>query len=230
MKKIITAMIVLLAVLSLAACGSANTAPAESASSENAGQTEGPAENAPEQAENAGDFGELKTMGDVLGLESESNGASWNENYYVYVLDYKGKPLRITAEITPEIYEKIEDALFNTDDPDESDKKLLEALGDVPVTQIEDLSLNIPTQEEMDKLIGMTGQQILDDGYVNWSCWQEDGAVYCDMSKDDYQYVMTMEGDFDPDNFDGETAYLEMTVAAVSYNGVSTDAAVLPGE
>ena len=78
---------------------------------------------------------------------------------------------------------------------DDSDEKLLEIVGSLPLESVEDLTLNIPDQAELDKLIGKTGQELLDEGYEIWGYYSDGEELYFNLEKGDYAYLATFNED-----------------------------------
>lgn len=166
MKKALLLLAALMLLFALAACG--GTEPAE------------PAEP-----------GELATLADALSVESDLSQLSMGPEHFVYVFDYNGTPTRVVANMTEELYEAASDVFMN----DDSDEKLLEIVGSLPLESVEDLTLNIPDQAELDKLIGKTGQELLDEGYEIWGYYSDGEELYFNLEKGDYAYLATFNED-----------------------------------
>ena len=163
--------------------------------------------------------GELNTMGDALAVESEFHHASWDDEHYVYVFDNNGTPTRVVADITAELSQQIDDALFNDGGGDE---KVREILSPLALTSVEDLSTGIPSQDEMDQLVGKTGQELLDDGYEVWGTSFDGESVSFTLAKGLYSYDVVFEGDLSKiDEDDVEASLPDLTVTGVTYAGLS---------
>ena len=159
------------------------------------------------------------TLGDALRMESEIRSSAWTDTRYVYVFCDDGKPMRVYADITPEISDSI-DGLFNLED--DYEQELISRVGDVPVTRTDDLSVGIPTQEELDALVGLKGQDLLDRGYESWGCEIGDTQTVFFLVDGLYQYRVTFEEPVEPtDDFDEEAALAPLTVASVEFDTVS---------
>lgn len=149
-KTIVAALALSLCILPLAACGqrtdtSADTAPATS-----------------EANASASDFSSLKTLGDVLAIESELEASAWDEKHYIRAFVLDGAPVRVIADITAEQCDQINDLDFL----DESyADKVHEIVSSAPISSIEDLSAELLTPEEQDALAGKTGQDLIDAGF-----------------------------------------------------------------
>ena len=58
------------------------------------------------------DISSLKTLGDVLAIESELEATAWDENHYICALVLDGTPMRVVADITDEQCDQINDLDF----------------------------------------------------------------------------------------------------------------------
>ena len=166
--------------------------------------------------------GELKTMGDAMAVETGSTSAAWDAAHYVYVFDNNGTTTRVVCDLTEELSEQIDDALFNDGGGEDAVRELLASL---PLVSVEDLSGGIPDQETMDQLVGRTGQDLLDDGYEIWGSSFNGEDVSFTLVKGLYQYEVTFEADpaqLDSDDLEGVMPGL--TVTSVTYAGVSDHA------
>ena len=181
-------------------------------------------------APQAPDVGSLSTLGDALAVDTEYYHSTWDEEHYVYVFDYNGAPTRVVADLTEELSQQIDDSLFSEGGGGED--AVRELLSPLPLTQIEDLSLGIPDQAELDKLVGKTGQELLDDGYEIWGSSIDGPHASYTLAKGLFQYEVTFEDDPSlEDAEDTDAAMAGLTVAAVAYDGVSdysTDLSLTP--
>ena len=108
------------------------------------------------------DISSLKTLGDVLAIESELEATAWDENHYICALVLDGTPMRVVADITDEQCDQINDLDFL----DESyADKVLEIVGSAPISSVEDLSAELLTPEEQEALKGKTGQDLINAGF-----------------------------------------------------------------
>ena len=127
----------------------------------------------------------FKTLSDVLTMEKEQYSYSMSEELYVIAFEANGAYYRVEAEITPEIVEAA-DAIDFFDE--ERDQKLDALLGPLPVSRVGDISACLPTQAELDALVGKTGQELLDMGFehgMGYSFW--DKAEFY-LTKDLFEY------------------------------------------
>lgn len=104
----------------------------------------------------------FKTIGDAFACQSETYQATAAEDKYIYVFAKDGAYYRVEAAITQELLDKI-DALDFLDE--NYSQNLTDLIGPLPITRVADLSACIPPQEELDALVGATGQELLDMGF-----------------------------------------------------------------
>ena len=208
MKKLTALILACMFVLSaLTACGGAGT-PAGS------GETD---------AIVAG----FKTIGDVLAYPgtNEEQYAAQDEKF-IYVFSLNGTYYRGITEMSDEESSK----LFNLDyDDPEHDAKEAALLAPVKVDNWENLSKLIPPQEELDKLVGKTGQELLDDGWTSGGYNLSEKEFW--MNKGPFSYTVVMDGleigdDFDYDSFNEDETLPTLTVKSVTFTGLG-DAASL---
>ena len=182
-----------------------------------AGCSAGTASSGADSAKAAGDFASVETFGDLTAMEGVNvDQYSTSEDTFVGVFDLGDATYRVIVPIS----EDVANAIFDLDwDDDEHDAKMFELLAPFAVESVENLMENVPTQEELDALVGKTGQELLDDG---WSCWgwNLDNMQFW-MNHDPYQFSVIMDGTVeDPDNFDGYEGIADFTVVSVTYDGI----------
>ncbi len=213
MARVAWALTLGLAVLPLAAC-SGQGASGDQGAAEASEETTGV------------DISSLKTLGDVMAIESEGQTATWNEEHYIYVTTVNGAPLRAVVDLTPEIYSKIEELDFLDE---EHDQKLNDIIGGLELVSLDDYSDQVPSQDELDALAGKTGKELFDDGFTFSTLTMYGGdETVAELEKDLFRYEVTFDGtvDGDADSFDGNLVS-ELPVASVGFIGLS-DAAMDP--
>jgi len=160
------------------------------------------------------DLEKVKTVGEVMGLPSETS--SCTEEKFVYVFEQDDNYYRAIANCTPEVFAAVSELSF--DDAD-YDSKLREIVKDLEVISLENLTEAIPKQEELDKLVGKTGEDLIKDGWTEGGGWNyEDMIVY--MNHGVFSYEVEFEGKLD----NPETAEFEsikpLVVKSVKYTGI----------
>lgn len=159
------------------------------------------------------DLSTVKTMGELLGLPDY--GTSYSEESFVHAFEQDRIIYRAIANLTPETSK----ALWSLDWEDEEyNKKYKEIVSQLEVIKIENLSEAVPTQEDMDKLIGKTGQELFDDA---WHCSGYDliDMVFY-MDHGPFSYLISFDGELEfSENFDEYEALKGLTVKSITYNG-----------
>lgn len=212
MTRVAWALTLGLVVMPLAACSGQGASGDQSA-----------AEDTTTEETVAVDVSSLKTLGDVMAIEGEGQSSTWNEEHYVYVTNANGAPLRAVVDLTPEIYSQIEELDFLDE---EYDQKLNDIIGGLELVSLDDYSDQVPSQEELDALVGKTGQELLDDGFTfsALSMYGGDETV-AEYEKDLFRYEITFDGtvDGDADSFDGSLV-TELPVVSAGFIGLSDEA------
>ena len=158
-----------------------------------------------------------KTIGDVLALDGTENTQSASyEDTYVYVFEQDDTIYRVIAAIPEEISGEIQK--LDVLDEDYNDK-LNELVSPLEIQRYENLSAEIPPQEELDKLVGKTGQDLLEDNWVN-SGYNLDTMEF-DMDHGKFTYKVTFDGKLEnSDDFDAEQEIKPLTIKSVAYEGL----------
>lgn len=163
------------------------------------------------------DLDKVTTLGELLGLPDY--GRSFTEDKYVFAFEQDWIFYRAVAELPKDV----SDALFALDWDDEKyDEKVNALVSPLKITQIENLTANIPTQAELDKLIGKTAEELFGDG---WYCsgWNLDEMIFY-MSHGAYSFNMVLEGPVKSlDDFDDEDVG-PLVVKSVTFNDISDPA------
>ena len=147
-----------------------------------------------------------------------------------YVTTFKAGDslVRVVAKSNEDADNKIAELDFLDKD---YDSKLLDIIGGLEIVSAEDLTAGVPTQDELDALVGKTGQEIMDDGWTFQSYFMTGGdetaATY---AKDYYAVNLTFDANISSDKADKDVNGDEMKAAKVSAaeNAGVSDAAVDP--
>ncbi|MBQ6381183.1 MAG: hypothetical protein IJJ41_06265 [Clostridia bacterium] len=160
----------------------------------------------------------LKTLDDIIRLESaqREQTATVNDSIYLYVFSYHDNYYRARATIPADMQAQIDKLDITKED---YTQKELEVLKSLPIAKMENLSANIPAQEEIDKFIGETGTELLNQG---WSVSVSDAnALQFTMNYRDYAYDVVFEGKVaDPENFNEEKDMQNLTAKSFTYSGI----------
>ena len=174
----------------------------------------GCAEQTAVQPDTAADSEPIATLGSVLGKGAEIYASAYNEDHYVCVFGKDGAMLRAVARLTPEAYQALRDG-----------SESAELLAAMETESVEDLTAAMPRQAELDRLVGKTGGELLDDG------WEIVGhTIYNDfmsstvfyLVKGFYSYTVQFDEAVSVDeNFSEADAMRPLTIASVTCDGVS---------
>ena len=158
------------------------------------------------------DIKDVKTIGDVLALPTY--GYSSGMNKYVHSFELDNILYQAIAEIDDDTQEKLFD--LDMDDPD-YDRKQNEMVAPLPVTEIINITEQIPAQEDLDGYAGKTFGELFDEG---WSCmgWNgEDKIVYLEHTY--FSYEAGFDAPENMDDFD-EEKLAKLTVKSMTYTGI----------
>ena len=169
--------------------------------------------------------GSYKTMADAFAVETRERGLTFGEDFCIYVFYDQEKPMRVVCKMTKELYDQAAAAMME-DEPGEIDKQA-EILGPLEVIRTDDLSKDQVTQEELNQLVGKTGQDLLDDGYkpVDHN-FDEETAFYLEKGYHRYRFVFN-ETVKDHEDFDHEKEIAGLTVKKASYDMLGSGASNL---
>ena len=180
----------------------------------------------PREAEPSGfDPAAVKTMGDVFAFVEEGEyQEAWSETDYVFVFNLDDTYFRAHVQLPEDISEELWEIEFD----EQRDQKVRELLAPVTVDRIEDLSGQILSREELDKLIGKRGQELFDAGWTYWCYDLEDMTAGMNYGPFTYDFSFDYEGEQmeNSDDFDFYRAFADLTISAADFGGLG-DASVL---
>ena len=162
----------------------------------------------------------LKIMGDIFPYVGEEN---WQDGYsettYTIVFDVDGVYYRAKCEMPEDISAKVWGVDF---EDEERDQKIRDLVSPLEIASFENLSEQITPQEELDKLVGKTGQELFDDGWTYWSYNLEDMEAGMNYGPFTYRVVFEYEGEpmENTDDFDFYEEFKDLAVASVTYEGL----------
>jgi hypothetical protein len=205
MKRILAIVMALVLVLSaLTACSSKSN------------------ENAPSGKDASASFdpSQVKTMGDAFAYEDdEQKQEACSETEYIFVFPVGDVYYRAVAELPKDV----SDEIWAIDFEDENrDQKVRDLVSPLPLTSLENLNELIPTQDELDQLVGKTGQDLFDAGWTNWYYNLED--MEAGMYYGPFSYMVKFAYDGEPmentDDFDFYEAFKDLKILSVTYDGL----------
>ena len=183
----------------------------------------GKSQEEPASGESSGaalDLSTIKTIGDAYAIEGKDEfyQRAIYEGKYIYAFMIDGVAYRVVADIPDEITKKINDLEFD----DDYDKNELALVADLPVVKAEDLTVYKLPQEELDKLVGKTGQELIDLGWRGGSFYNgETREAWLEYGP--FAYSIIFDGETqDPgsDDFDDIEDLVEYKVVSATYEGM----------
>ena len=167
----------------------------------------------PYAKEPVSDIEDAKTIGDVLGLPS--NGYAIYEKAFVMEFELNDIAYRAVAEMEDGGAEAFYE--LDYDDPDYQ-KKFAELTDTLPITKVENLSEQSLTQEELDELVGKTGQELLDCGFTcnGWDLY----SMTFFMDQGIFSYKVVFDGEVENEDDFKEEDILPMTVVSVTFDQI----------
>jgi len=166
----------------------------------------------------------LKTMADVIALGEtvKEQDEDFNcqtasvEGKLAYVFNYKGTYYRVIADMPKDVF----DASMDLDYSDENyEQKYNELISPLEIRSCENLSELIPPQEELDKLVGKTGEDLLNDGWYSSGYNLDEMEFY--LNKDPFLYNVVFDGKLElTDDFDETEAIKPLKVKSVEFSGL----------
>lgn len=169
------------------------------------------------------DIVSAQTLGDIISHDGvEQLQTAFFKTKYVYVFSLDGKNYRAIADCD----EETGNAVFELDFSDSDyDQKLADLISPLAVEKCELLDDYILPQEELDKLVGKTGEELLNDGWRMGMSYNIEDLAF-DMEKDCWAYRIAFDGApmETTDDFDAEEAIKALTVKSVTFSDNLGDA------
>lgn len=220
-KKALITLSMITALAVFAACGKSD----DNTSAGNGENTEAVSTEAADMGSEASDTdpidaSKIKTMKDVYEYDDgENHQESYSDTDYIYIINVDGIYYRAIASMPKDISDKIWGLDF---DDDKREQKIKDLISPLEVTSFENLSKQIPGQEELDKLIGKTGQELFDEGWTYWYYNLENMEV--GMNQGLYAYIVTFEYDGpemeNSDDFDFYEEFKDLKVKSVTFDRI----------
>lgn len=166
------------------------------------------------------DASQFKNMGEVFAFADLDDylDISYTDTYFTYAFKKGETDYRAVAEISEEIC----NTLFDLDFGEDYDQNVKDIVSPLEVAFLDNLTEMMPTQEELDKLVGKTGQELFDDDWYYFYYNLEDMDTMLEHGI--YEYNVVFEYDGDPmentDDFDFYEAFSGLKVKSVKCLGV----------
>lgn len=205
MKKLLTILLAALLILGCFACAKEEEKPAEAPST----------------------LSEFNKLGDIWSFESPGCGCENNQYVRLFVKD--GLYYRADATLTEEQFQQLMD--IDIFDPD-AEKKTAALVADLPIAHLYTLSDVMLSQAEMDALVGKTGQELLDMGFVpqgSYGFSEAEKLSWASLDKGPFMYqVDFVEYVTVDDNPNVAEVIRPLTVKSVSWEGGLSQYAMAP--
>lgn len=164
------------------------------------------------------DISSVKTFGDLEKFETD--GYTFSSTKFATVVIADGNYYRAEADLPEDVSAALDE--LSWEDPDH-DKKLKEILAPLEIGKLTNLSEQIIPQEELDKLVGKTGQELLDDGWEAGGSTLDEHSMY--MYNGAFQYNVTFEETIvETDEIFGDDAIKDLTVKSIGPAEISSNA------
>ena len=141
------------------------------------------------------DPAQVKTMGDVFAAADEDNYQDLYTSEAVWAIEF---------------------------DDEDKDQKVRDLVSPLEVARLENLTEQIPSQEELDKLVGKTGQDLFDDGWDYY--YYNLDEMEAGLNHGPFAYIVKFAYDGEPmvnsDDFDFYEAFKDLPVTSVTYDGI----------
>ena len=159
----------------------------------------------------------MKTMAEVYVAYPMANSV-FMDNALVIIIADSDHAYRVSAPISESKYEAV--IAISPLDPD-SDEKVIALLSDVMIESIEDITSQRLTGEELAALVGKTGQELYDMGFVFNGFGFGDKTLDVSFVKNCFEYTVFFREEVENnDDFDAEEACKTLTVASAEYGGI----------
>ncbi len=147
-----------------------------------------------------------KTLGEALDNATDDLSYGYNNDYFVCVFNSGDSVVRVVAKMDPDVLEQI----YNLDFSDKNyDSKLEKAIGGLTLVSAEDVTAEKLSPEDLQALIGKTGQELADEGFVFesyfWYGGEQTGAT---LSKGCFSYNITFDTSITEEQAEDEGASL----------------------
>ena len=148
------------------------------------------------------DPAQVKTMGDVFAAADEDNDQDlYTDTTYIYVFYVGDVCYRAVADMPADVSEAVWAIEFDDEDKDQ---------------KVRDL------QEELDKLVGKTGQDLFDDGWDYY--YYNLDEMEAGLNHGPFAYIVKFAYDGEPmvnsDDFDFYEAFKDLPITSVTYDGI----------
>ena len=168
------------------------------------------------------DTSSWQTLGDAFATGATSTSYVYNDDYIICVFQVGDSYIRAVAKMDPQIDEELTALDFMADD---HDQQVLDVLSRLELVEAQDLTPQAISQDELDQLVGKTGKDLVDEGFVfsyYYTTGETDAGAM--MQNGAFNYAVTFDAVVaDPDADEDGTAIMDATVTDAQVAGVSDD-------
>lgn len=208
MKKYTAILLAIVMIMALAACGSGTGSSTAAQNTDSNTVSE------------EGGASEYKTFSELFALESDDILQSKGEDKIVYVVTVDGVSTRYEGVGTEEIYKAVDAIPF---DDKNRDAKIQEIVGPVEITRADVLPA-APSDEEVGSLVGKTGQELMDAGYVFAAVSVNGEETTVTAVKDYGSYMFDFDGAVDEESAAWMDEVAKLTSTSAYYAGIDYSA------
>lgn len=205
--------------LALTACGQQGGGVSSSASEEGSG-SESASESTEVSESSASDAAtKFETIKDVDDADTEYFTSGFVKNLYVCAFLLDGTWWRVEAPVEESVSKEIDK--YWTEDQDKVD----ELISTLKVTKVE--TLEAPSEEEIEALVGKTGADVSDDGFtfLAGGLTVNGNETDCSATKGSFGYLISFDGAVPDENTDNPaSAVADMKVISADLQGVTFEA------
>lgn len=160
----------------------------------------------------------VKTIGDLK--QFELYGYSYADDKLVMVVIRNDEYIRADAVLPKEVEDQLAD--LSWEDPDH-DKKFDEFVAPVEIAKLTNLSEQLLSQEELDKLVGKSGKDLLENGWTVLDYYADDKCFF--MENGPFQYRAVFEESItESEEMDMEALVKPLTVKSIVFVSLSSSA------
>ncbi|MER1994283.1 MAG: hypothetical protein ABS897_09630 [Eubacteriales bacterium] len=159
-----------------------------------------------------------KTLGDVMALDLGENQSGWGDGQFAMEFEYGGKYWLVKALVPEEALEAYQAVDFFDE---ERDAKQIAAIGGCAIESVTDLETLAIPQEELDRWIGKSGQDMLDAG------WEQNGyedtgkGLFIHMINGAFQYNVSFGDAVATPEWGEKPDYAGAQIVSVTFGGPS---------
>ena len=174
-----------------------------------------------ESSQAAVDVSKWNKVRDGYMLATEDPSFCYDEKSFVCVIPINGRYVRVVADIDDATKDKLSQLDFNDED---YDAKQTEALCGLTIKSAKDITDEKLSDADVLNLVGKTGQELIDDGFVFESYYMYGGdTTGANMAKGNFSYGLTFDVSISEDETEDEgAAIMDAKVTEAQFLGVSS--------